>query len=322
MSNGDWIDARTGLLGPGFPPPLDGPFTTRQGVEAGVGRHSLNALADRGLLRRVLRGVYAASQAPDSVTARARALALVLPPCAVVTDRTAAWLHGVDVLKRGAHLKAPPIDVCETVDSRVRRPGVDGRRRMLLDTDVMEVHGIPVTTPVRTACDLGRKLWRFDALGAIDGFLRLGLPQEALLEEIARFKGFRGVVQLRTLAPLGDGRADNMAESALRLHCYEAHLPRPEPQFAICDDYGREIYYLDVPFPTVRYAAEYDGEANHTEAEDVEHDAERRGWIERERHWVIDAFRKEDVYGRNTDIGLRLTAGFERARRSVSFWVP
>lgn len=318
----DWVAPETHLLGTQFPIPLDVPFTTRLAAEAGLGRHLLGPLVRRGLVRRVLRGVYAASQAPDSVRLRAQALTLVLPKCAVVTDRTAAWLHGVDILKRGAHLTPPPLDVAETVDSRVRRPEVAGCRRMLADTDIMQVHGVPVTTPLRTACDLGRKLWRFDALGAIDGFLRLGVPHGALLDEIARFKGFRGVVQLRALAPLGDGRAANVAESALRLHWYDAGLPRPEPQFAIHDDYGREIYYLDVPCPSVRYAAEYDGEEFHTKDLDHNHDEERRDWIARERHWVIDAFRKDDVFGRSTDICGRLANGFDEARRSVSIWIP
>ena len=54
-------------------------------------------------------------------------------------------------------------------------------------------------------------------------------PARAADAEIGRFRGFRGVVQLRCLAPLGDGRAESPGESALRLHWYDAGLPTPEP---------------------------------------------------------------------------------------------
>ena len=316
-----WL-ADSDLLGASFPLPLDLPFTTRVAREAGVSKNHLATLVAQGLVRRVLHGVYAASQVPDSVYFRARALHLVIPPCAVVCDRTAAWLHGIPILKRGSHLEAPPVDVCETVDSRVRRPDVDGRRRQLLERDVMELHGLRVTTPMRTGLDLGRSLWRFDALAALDGVLRIGVDHDELLSEIPRFRGHRGVRQLRWIAPLADGRAESPGESALRLHWYDAGLPAPEPQLRILDDRGREIYRLDVPHPEVRYAAEYDGEEFHSEAADVAHDEERRDWIRRERHWTIHAFRKDAVYGRRTDIDQQLRAGFLAAKKALSIWVP
>jgi hypothetical protein len=322
MRISDWVDHRGVLLGAAFPLPLDRAFTRMHAIEGGVDPRRLRALVEAGLLRKVLRGVYAASQAPDSVLFRARALSLVVPDCAVVTDRTAAWLHGVPILERGAHLEAPPISVCETVDSRVRRAGIDGRRRQLLDRDVTELHGIRVTTPLRTGLDLGRRLWRFDALAAIDGVLRLGVVHDELLEESLRFRGHRGMRQLRGLAPLGDGRSESPGESALRLHWYDAGLPPPEPQFGIRDEGGREIYRLDVPLPEARFAAEYDGEEFHSTDEDVEHDEERRDWIRRHRGWLILPFRKDAVYGRNTDITARLRAGFVEARKTVSIWVP
>ncbi len=61
----------------------------------------------------------------------------------------------------------------------------------------MELGGLRVTTPVRTACDLGRLLWRFDALAALDGYLRIGVDRDEVLLEMPRFRGYRGVRQLR-----------------------------------------------------------------------------------------------------------------------------
>ena len=275
-----------------------------------------------GLVRRVLREVYAVAQAPNDVLLRAQALSLVVPPTAVVTDRTAAWLHGVDILPRSALTTPTTVSVVHVDDTRVRRAEVDGRRRGLARTDITEIHGVQVTTALRTALDLGRLLWRFDALAAIDGFLRIGVPHELMSVEIGRFRGYRGVRQLRHLVPLGDQRAESAAESALRLHWHEAGLPAPELQVWVYDDGGTPRYRLDIADPDLRYAAEYDGEEFHTSPQDREHDAVRRTWLEQEHDWFVDVFTKSDVYERSGDAGMLLAAGHARARQGLSRWTP
>jgi hypothetical protein len=317
-----WLDDQGLFLSKRCPLSLEAPFTPAKAHALGVSRRSFRFMADCGLLRRVLQGVYAATQAPDDTLMRASALALVVPATAVVTDRTAAWLHGVDILPRTALRQAPPIDIVHMDDTRVRRPEVDGRRRGLLRSDITVVHGVRVTTALRTALDLGRLLWRFDALAAIDGFLRLGVAHELLIAEISRFRGYRGVIQLRALAPLGDARSESPGESALRLHWYDAGLPRPELQHWIYSDAGVPIYRLDISLPELRYGAEYDGEEFHTEPEDQEHDDSRRGWLTENRDWKIDPFTKTEVYGRDASPVPQLQAGYADARRHISLWTP
>ena len=318
----NWLDTRGALLGPCCPLPLDQPFTTRQALASGLSRHTFAMLVRGGLVRRVLRGVYVASQAPNDTLTRAQALALVVPPTAVVVDRTAAWLHGVDILPRSAVLREPPLEVVHRNDTRVRRSEVAGHRRGLIPSDITVIHGVPVTTALRTALDLGRLLWRHDALAAIDGFLRIGVPHELLITEIGRFKGFRGVRQLRYLAPLGDALAESPGESALRLYWYDAGLPRPVLQLWICDDAGVPIFRLDIADPDMRFAAEYDGVEFHVLSEDMAHDLRRREWIAAHRHWVIEPFTKHDVYDRGGDPLPRLQAGYAEARRGSSLWTP
>ncbi len=317
-----WLDTRGTLLAPAFPLPLHLPFTTQQAFAAGVSRHTFAILIRAGLLRRVLRGVYVATQAPNDTMTRARALELVLPPSAVVVDRTAAWLHGVDILPRTAVVSPPPLEVVHMDDTRVRRSEVAGYRRGLIASDITNVYGVQVTTALRTALDLGRLLWRHDALAAIDGFLRIGVPQDLLIAEIGRFRGFRGVRQLRHLAPLGDARSESPGESGLRLYWHDAGLPRPVLQLWILDDAGVPIFRLDIADDDVCYAAEYDGEQHHTRPGDQEHDAKRREWIAANRRWVIDPFTKHDVYGRGGDAVSRLQQGYAEARRGMSLWTP
>ena len=195
---------------------------------------------------------------------------------AVITDRTAAWLHGVSLLPRSARETPPPVEVFYVTDTRARRPGVRSGRRGMLPTDIVEIGGVRVTSPVRTACDLARLLWRFDALAAVDGYLRLGVDHEQLLEQIPRFKGYRGVVQMRAILPLGDGRSESPGESALRLHWYDAGLPSPTLQHWVVDDDGLDRFRLDLALPEAYFAAEYDGIDFHTSPHQRQHDAVRR----------------------------------------------
>lgn len=317
-----WLPPDLTFLDERCPLPLDTPFTAEQAARLGVSRWYLRLLLDRSLIRRVLRGTYVVTQVLDTVDLRAAALRLVVPDSAVVTDRTAAWLHGVDILPRSALLTPPPLCVFGATGSRMRRPEVSSGVRTLGADDVEEFLGVRVTTPLRTALDLGRLLWRFDALAALDGFLRLGLPHEHLLLAVERFRGERGVVQLRLLVPLADGRAESPGESALRLYWYDAGLPRPELQWWVYDDNGVALYRLDLALPDCRFAAEYDGQVFHSLPVDVEHDRGRRTWLDEERGWVVEVFDREDVYVPGADPLPRLQSGARLARTRTGLWVP
>lgn len=317
-----WLPPDLTVLDGRCPLPLDAPFTADQAGALGVSRWYLRILTERALVRPMLRGTYVASQVRDTVDLRAAALRLVVPEGAVVTDRTAAWLHGVEILPRSAVHRPPPLCVFGSTGSRLRRPEVaSGIRGLSLD-DVMIVRGVRVTTPLRTALDLGRLLWRFDALAALDGFLRLGVPYDDLLLAIDRFKGYRGVVQLRTLVAIADGRAESPGESALRLHWYDAGLPRPELQWWVHDDRGVAVYRIDIALPEIRFAAEYDGHRFHDEDDQREHDVERRTWLDETRHWQLEVFVQDDVYAPRADPTPRLREGARMGRHRSGLWVP
>ncbi len=309
-----WFPVFGESLGVDCPLPIHRPFTPAEAATSGVPARLVHELIERGVLRRVTRGVYAASQLEDSIETRAQALSLVVPASAVVVDRTAAWFHGVPILPRRTHPEIPPISVFQREGTRVRRAGVTGGKRALLDRDVQVVCGVRVTSPARTALDLGRMLWRFDALAALDGFLRMGVDQGALLADSDRFRGFRGVCQLRDLLQIADGRAESPGESALRLHWYDAGLPRPELQWWVEDDDGNAIYRLDLALPEHRYCAEYDGQQFHLGVRAEAHDERRRSWLRTERSWTVEVFRKEAIYALGANPTTRLISSYDAAR--------
>lgn len=280
----------------------DRPFTLAHAAELGISRNRLHLAVRDGVLRRVLRGVFVRVDLPDTVDLRAAAAALVVGPTSVVTDRTAAWIHGVDVFTHGEHEILPPIESCVLRwHSRTRRDGVDGRTRDLLPEDVMEINGLRVTTPLRTALDLGCCLRRRDALAALDAFMRQhGLSHEELSRGSIRYFRRRGVVQLRQLIPLADPRAESQRESWMRLAIIDAGLPCPEPQYWIEID-GVPTFRLDLAYPRHRVAIEYDGEEFHDRtAEQKRHDAERREWLER-NGWTVIVVKVGDFTGAALD---------------------
>lgn len=309
-----WLPRHLALLDHRCPLPLDVPFTGAEARSVGVTTKQLRTLLRRGLLREVVHGAYVARQVPDTIVVRSSALRLVMSPGAVVTDRTAAWLHGVDVLPRAAVHAPVPLDVFSTEESRLRRPGVHSGIRDLLARDLTQVKGVPVTTLARTALDLGRLMTRYDAIGALDALLRHGVAREQLEAELPRFKGFRGVVQLRGLLPLADARAESMPESALRLYAVDAGLPPLEPQVWIGG------FRVDLGSRTLRYAAEYCGRAFH-DGPARESDLHRTSVLQ-EAGWLVDEFWKDDLYSPGADPARRLREGTDRARLRLGAWRP
>jgi hypothetical protein len=93
----------------------------------------------------------------------------------------------------------------------------------------------------------------------------------------------RGVVGARMSMHLATGRADSPPESMLRLLVVEAGFPIPEAQYRIFTIDGRLLYVLDMAWPEVRIALEYDGYASHEEREDRDQERDERmagrGWI-------------------------------------------
>ena len=306
---------RVALLGPDAPLPIDRPFTYAEAKGQGVGPKLLAQLVGSGHLRRMIHRVYVATQVGDSLGLRARALKLVVPDHGVVVDRTACWLHVVDALPRRAAYEMPPLEVYSTAASRTRRSGVASGIRDLRPVDIEVVDGLRVTTKLRTACDVGRLVWRYDAIGALDGLVRSGLSRDELSDAVDRYKGYRGVLQLRQLVPIVDPLAESMPESALRLHWHESDLPWPECQIWVHDDDGRPVFRIDVGHREVRYGVEYFGAAFHGDDE-KEADEARLVWLAR-HGWTMDVFGKDQVYGMDPHPESTLREGFERARAAV-----
>jgi very-short-patch-repair endonuclease len=178
-----------------------------------------------------------------------------LPPQAVFSGRTAAWLHGLDL---------PPCDPVEVTLPRLattsRRTGLSVKRSNLIADDIAEVHDLRATSRVRTVADLARRLPLVDAVAVLDMALhrRLVLMQE-LTEWIGCHRGYHGLRRLRAAADLADAAAESPMETRLRILLISNGLPKPSLQVSLYDETGAFIARPDLYYSGVRLAIEYDG---------------------------------------------------------------
>lgn len=275
-----------------------GPFRTSDLTTAGLSRHRLADGLASGALRRIVRGVVSAADLPDSMELRAAAVALAVSEHHVVCDRTAAWLHGVDALLYQELEILPPIEVCALRghDPSARR-GVDARTRDLPAGDIMRIGAVRVTTPMRTALDLGCHLRRREAFAALNALVRIhAIPVAELRASARRLRGRRGVRQLRELLHLVDPRVESARESWTLLAIHDAGLSLPEPQVWIDVD-GVPTFRLDLAYRRAKVCVEYNGfDAHDASEEQRDYDRRRRAWLEA-HGWTVIEVRVGDFTG-------------------------
>jgi len=282
------------LINDGFP------FSIDQGRDLGLPPHVLQRMCSEGLLRREFRSVYVDSRVPDSRQGRLRAAILATPPNAVICDETAAWVRGLDVYSPGTRHSLDPALLVRHGGARIVLPRTRGRQAIISSEDVEFIDGVHVTTAVRTVSDLLRKMYRPYALAAADAFAHAGLVDvDDLNHYVARLKGYRGIVQARSLAAVVEPNTQSPGESWQRLRMLDAGFPRPEPQYEVVDDFGRS-YFLDLPYPELLIAAEYDGREFHTDDIHRDDDAERREYLSQLYGWQWVIGDRARIFGDDT----------------------
>lgn len=177
----------------------------------------------------------------------------------VVSGVAASALHGAEWVDDDVEI--------ELVWDCTRPPdGIVVRHERIAEDEITCVAGIPVTTPARTAFDLGRFLPRRKAVERLDALMRAcPFSPEDVLMLTKQYRGARGVAKLKALLPLVDGGAASPPETRLRLLYLDAGLPRPTTQIAIADEWGRVVRTVDMGWEEFQVASEYDGGQHQTD---------------------------------------------------------
>jgi hypothetical protein len=176
----------------------------------------------------------------------------------VVTGVAASALHGAEWVDDDA--------VIELLWNCTRPPGgIVVRNERVGEDELTRVGELPLTTPARTAFDLGRHLKRGQAIARLDALMRaapFSIEDVMLLTKL--YQGARGVARLKAALPLVDGGAASPQETRLRLLFIDAGLPKPTTQIPIYDERGRFVRFLDMGWEDYMVGAEYDGDQHRT----------------------------------------------------------
>jgi hypothetical protein len=226
----------------------------------------------------MFRGVYIPKGATPTLQDRTLGAWLTSDRAGVIGGAAASALHGAEWVDDDE-----PIEVL--VAERRRQPGLTIRMDRLSEDEIMRVADLRVTTPVRTAFDLGRYRKRYDAIGRLDALIRAAAfsPDEMAML-MRRYGPVRGVRQLRELLPLVDAGAASPKESWLRLLLIDGGFPIPETQIPVLDDFGEPFAFLDMGWRDIQLAVEYDGDQHRTYRPQYVKDQRRlpkiaqRGW--------------------------------------------
>jgi hypothetical protein len=249
------------------------------GAEA-LAANALPERAMRALFDPVYPGIYVPGGIDLTARERAEAAWLWSRRKAVVSGHSAAALLGAKWVD--AALDA------ELIYANRRPPaGITVHSETLLPGEVAEVDGMLVTSPARTAFDIGRRVRsRLRAVQQLDALANATDVKEVDVEAIInRHRGMRGVVRLRRLLPLVDGGAESPPETRTRLALIDAGLPTPKTQIVVSDEYGEFVARVDMGYETLRLGIEYDGPQHWTNAEQRDRDIDRYsalldlGWV-------------------------------------------
>lgn len=267
-----------------------------EAVRAGVvTRHEL-----RQSYTTLYRGVFIRKEVVVTLRDRAIGAWLATGRKGIIAGVAASALHG-----------APWVDPAEPIEvagvKSLPQDGLIPRSERISDDEVARIGGLPVTTRLRTAYDLGRHLDRNEALIRLDALMwNQRYDVDDVLRLAERHPHARCVTQLRELLPLVDGGAASPRESELRLELHDRGFPRPTTQEPVLVG-SRPVAFLDLSWPDYMVAVEYDGDHHRKSRKQYVKDITRLRMLE-EMGWIVVRVIAEDdsaVWLARVEVALR-----------------
>jgi very-short-patch-repair endonuclease len=241
---------------PDHSPASSRPFRGSSAVAAGI--------LTRGQLRgpryqRLFPDVYASATAEVDLALLARAAGLLVSRNGAVAGYAAAELWGASCAPADEPAHVLMTDRYQCDGLRVHRDNFDFDETVSIDS------GGVVTTPERTAYDLARWAPRLvERVVALDALAHCcGVDLDAVRALRRQYLGSHGGANIAEALQLCDRRAESPMETRVRIPLVLAGLP-PEVQHVVVIN-GRR-YRLDLAYPELRIAVEYDGEEHRGQA--------------------------------------------------------
>lgn len=244
-------------------------FTLRESDQSGISRRRTTGRD----LHTPSRGIRVPWGVEQDLEVRIRPL-LELTPGGIVSHSTAALLWGIPL----PPWLAGSFEVHISKDASQNPPwraGVAGHHSRFRSGEVVELHGVAVTSPLRTWLDLAALLPLEDLVAAGDflvcehhrifGPKRIALVRLAALREAVRHEFHRrGIVKAREAADLIRVGVDSPPETRIRLALERAGIPELTLNYVVKTANGKEVSWPDLSLPEWKIAIEYDGEHHRT----------------------------------------------------------
>lgn len=248
-------------------------FSRADAIAAGYSDVDLRREITSGQWLRITRGAYAQrvpeveamppwEQAAWLHVRTARAVYHRLGGRAVLSHQSALLLHGVRVseldlsrvhVTRTAGAGRSDAAVCQ----HAARPPVDV---------VCEMDGVRTTLAARAVVETVRATSFPVAVSVVDQALRLRIAtSQQLTDALTPFARRSGIRTAGRAVEFGDGRAESVGESRLRVVLSDLGLPTPLLQADIRDEDGSHVARVDFLFPQYGVIVEFDGAVKYSD---------------------------------------------------------
>lgn len=199
-----------------------------------------------------------------------------------------------------------PIEIAVPRDAAPPRgPRVRGRRLDAARALTWKLGGILTVDPIATLFTTADRLTVDQAVTVIDALittadnypnLRSGRPPitvSEIEERLAQWRSFPGSKTIRAALPLARERVESPKETETRLLIVRAGLPEPVVQHEEWDG-RRFIARVDLAYPDLKIAIEYEGDGHRRDPEQWRRDIQRQRDLE-DRGWIIIRLTQRDL---------------------------
>lgn len=288
---------------------MPSPLTRAQAIEQGWSPWQLRT----GELVHVARDTYLPPGEEHELMTRARGVLLTAPPGSLVSHDSAARIWGLQ-LPHAAESELIHVVTPRAVRPKHRADRIVHEAVRLGPADADLVEGIAITSPARTWWDLATVLAPADLLAVTDQLLRTWSPRLLLERMLSEHVGDRGAVRARRALRYGDARSESRMESVLRWLLIQAGLAVPELQYVVTTQAGGFVARVDLAYPGMKIAIEYDG-AIHRDSDVFVRDLRRQNQLVA-AGWTVLRFTGSDVLSRPADVVAQVLAARVRTQRA------
>lgn len=278
----DWAATQHGLV------------TRTQALSLGMTTRQLEYRVTERTLVAVHDGVYRCAGAPQTRSQRLLAACLAVGEPSAASHRSAGAVHGL------WSMSDKHVEITVGRDRTPELAGFTVHRIADLSTRwIIEIDGVPVTTPARTLVDLGAVL----PLGSVSRALDRAIGKQlvtlaevrSVLNAVARRgRAGAGVIRLlldqRQRGPGADTVLQARMRTLVRLHA----VPVPVSEHTVLDEHGQFVGRVDFAYPELRYAIEVDGYEAHSSLRAFRHDRVRQNDLV-DLGWTVHRFTWTDI---------------------------